>query len=110
MKDESEFKQIGVDTLISMRQLNTIEHPSPNSSFDPYQIMINKNSKGDDESVHPPVIEYDINEVIELQEFCNRYGIVATNFKNMNPKSILNMLKQKIGVVDEQMNRKILFD
>jgi hypothetical protein len=43
-----------------------------------------------------------------LEEFCKSHGILGVNFKNMNPKAVLNMLKNKIGVKEEKLNRTVL--
>lgn len=80
--------------------------------FDPYKLLLKRKQQQDDSTLSPK-IEYNLDDVKELEEFCVKYGILGINFKNMNPKSILNMLKSKMGVIDTEsivknLNKKIL--
>lgn len=53
--------------------------------------------------------QYDQKDVEELEEFCLKHGIFGVNFGKMNPKSILSMLKSKMGIRDcVTENKKIL--
>lgn len=74
--------------------------------FDPFQLMMSKMNSSDITQNHT-VISYADEDLLELQEFCKQHNIMGINFKNRNPKAILHMLKQKIGVLDE---KKLLFD
>ena len=38
------------------------------------------------------VIQYDPSEVMELEEFCAKHGILGVNFGKMSPKATLSML------------------
>lgn len=82
--------------------------------FDPYQMLL-KRKQCQDDPTFIPKIEHNQEDVKELEEFCTKYGILGLNFKNMNPKAILNMLKSKMGVLDtesilKKSNKKMLYD
>lgn len=80
-----------------------------NSSFDPYQVMLKKKNR-DDDNISSEVIQYDENDVYELEKFCKEHNILGFNCGKMSPKSALNMLKSKIGVKTENvLNKKILW-
>jgi len=52
-----------------------------------------------------------MDDVVALEEFCRKYGIVGVNFGNMSPRSTLKMLKGKMGIVDNPIQceeRRIL--
>ena len=81
--------------------------------FDPYKLLL-KRKQHQEEPISIPNIQYNESDVKELEEFCQKYGILGVNFKNMNPKSILNMLKSKMGIVDtesiiKQSNKTMLY-
>lgn len=80
--------------------------------FDPYKLLLKRKQQEDDPTFISK-IEHNHEDIKELEEFCNKYGILGINFKNMNPKTILNMLKSKMGVIDtestiKKLNKKIL--
>ena len=75
--------------------------------FDPYKILLQKKFNQTNSS-EIPVISYNEEDIKELEEFCKKHGILGVNFKNMNPKSVLNMLKNKIGIREEKSNRMVL--
>lgn len=82
------------------------------SDFDPYKLLLKRKQQQDDPLLIPKV-QYNESDVKELEEFCTKHGILGINFKNMNPKAILNMLKSKMGVIDTESvinnsNKKIL--
>ena len=41
--------------------------------------------------------QYDNNDMKELQEYCQRHGILGVNFGNRNPRAVLQMLKARMG-------------
>lgn len=73
--------------------------------FDPYKLLLKRKQQQDDPT-YIPNIEHNPEDVKELEEFCKKYGILGVNFKNMNPKAILNMLKSKMGVIDTESTNK----
>ena len=44
-----------------------------------------------------PIEQYDSSEMKELEEFCQKRGIVGINFNGMRPSAVLRMLKAKTG-------------
>jgi hypothetical protein len=60
--------------------------------------------------INAEIEQYDPNDIQELEEFCQQYGIMGFNFGKMNPKSALRMLKNKIGIVEKVNNKKMLLD
>ena len=86
--------------------------PGPNG-FDPAAIFTkrrnsqNLNSTGfsPDNSVN--IESFDPKDVEELENFCKVRGIIGVNFGKMNPRQVLNMLKNKTGIPTEhQQNTK----
>lgn len=57
-------------------------------------------------SSEPATMEYNSEDVKELEKFCNEHGILGVNFGKMNPRAALNMLKGKIGVRNEPTIKK----
>lgn len=56
----------------------------------------------------PTIKQHDPSEVIELENFCRRYGIVGVNFNGMAPRAVLQMLKRRMGINEEASARSIL--
>jgi hypothetical protein len=56
------------------------------------------------------VQQYDPKDIQALEEFCQQYGIMGFDFGRMNPKSALQMLKNKMGIVEKINNKKMLLD
>ena len=79
-----------------------------NPDFDPNKPLIKKKQQYENPIGEIPVISFDECDVKELEEFCKSHGILGINFKNMNPKTVLNMLKNKMGVKEEKSNKSIL--
>jgi hypothetical protein len=40
---------------------------------------------------------YNADDINELQEYCQRHGILGVNFANRNPRAVLQMLKARMG-------------
>lgn len=79
--------------------MNHLNDYSEYPSFDPYQLLLRRKQHEDDPTSFP-IIQHNPDDVAELEEFCKQHNIVGFNFKNMNPKAALNMLKGKIGYID----------
>ncbi len=41
--------------------------------------------------------EHDPNDIRELEEYCQKRGILGVNFGGRNPKAVLQMLKARMG-------------
>jgi len=77
-------------------------------AFDPYQMLLRRKQREEDPHSFPTV-EYDQNDIKELEEFCKQYNILGFNCGKMTPKAALNMLKNKLGIITEKTeNKKIL--
>ena len=70
------------------------------TKHDPIHAMLVKRKQQRDNGEEPilPAVEYKNEDVKALEEFCNKYGIVAMNFGRMNPQIALKMLKAKMGI------------
>ena len=55
-----------------------------------------------------PIEQYDSSEMKELEEFCQKRGIVGINFNGMRPSAVLRMLKAKTGFQqsEQQVSKK----
>lgn len=79
--------------------------------FDPYHLLLKKRIAS--HSQNPAYnIEYNADDVAELEEFCKNHGILGFNINKMDPKSALKMLKNKMGIKQENnvATKKILLD
>ena len=65
--------------------------------------LIKKNEINDDSFVI-----YNKEDVDELESFCKKHGIVGCNFKNMDPKAALRLLKAKVGFREDVITKKTL--
>lgn len=101
-----------MDHLSSRMIQTTLSQNQSVNGFDPYQAMLKRRrSTTEDESgyINTPIQQYDPKDIQDLEEFCQQYGIVGFNFGKMHPKSALQMLKNKLGIVRENIsNKKIL--
>lgn len=78
-------------------------------AFDPYQMLL-KRKQQEENPQSFPVIQYDENDIRELEEFCKQYNILGFNCGKMGPKAALNILRNKLGIITEKVeNKKILF-
>lgn len=107
-----EWPSIGMEHLSSRMIQSTWSQNNSVNGFDPYQAMLKrKRSTAEDDSgyITTPIQQYDPKDIKDLEEFCKQYGIVGFNFGKMHPKSALQMLKNKMGIVKENtINKKIL--
>jgi len=76
--------------------------------FDPYQLLLKRKKQDENPIEEIPVVSFDEEDVKELEEFCKTHGILGINFKNMNPKSVLRMLKNKMGILEETTKSVLL--
>lgn len=76
--------------------------------FDPYQLLLKRKKQHENPIEEIPVVSFDEEDVKELEEFCKTHGILGINFKNMNPKSVLRMLKNKMGILEETTKSVLL--
>ena len=100
-----------LQAMMVMRQQNA--PVSSINSFDPYQAMLRRkqsNVSNEGGYINAEVEQYDPKDIQALEEFCQQYGIMGFNFGRMNPKSALQMLKNKMGVVEKINNKKMLLD
>jgi len=69
------------------------------TAFDPHKLMVDlkKQSDSNGYSQITPVQSWPENDVNALSEYCRKMGIFGVSFGNMNPRLVLNMLKQKLG-------------
>jgi hypothetical protein len=65
--------------------------------FDPYSMLVKRKNQSENPQ-EIPVMEYSEEDVMELESFCRKHGILGFNFGRMNPKSALRMLKSKMGI------------
>ena len=109
-----EWPTIGMGNLQAMMVMRQQSAPvSSINGFDPYEAMLRrKQSNVSDESgyINAEVTQYDPKDIQALEEFCQQYGIMGFNFGKMNPKSALQMLKNKMGIVEKVNNKKMLLD
>ena len=47
--------------------------------------------------MNPSIPEYNDADMNELQDYCSKRGILGVNFNGRDPKSILRMLKARMG-------------
>jgi hypothetical protein len=110
----NEWPTVPIGNLQAMMVMRQQSAPVTSiNGFDPYQSMLRrKQSNVSDESgyINAEVEQYDPNDIQELEEFCQQYGIMGFNFGKMNPKSALRMLKNKMGIVEKVNNKKMLLD
>jgi len=110
----NEWPTVPIGNLQAMMVMRQQSAPvSSINSFDPYQAMLRrKQSNVSDDSgyINADVQQYDPKDIQALEEFCQQYGIMGFNFGRMNPKSALQMLKNKMGIVEKVNNKKMLLD
>jgi hypothetical protein len=110
----NEWPTVPMGNLQAMMVMRQQSAPvSSINSFDPYQAMLRrKQSNVSDDSgyINADVQQYDPKDIQALEEFCQQYGIMGFNFGRMNPKSALQMLKNKMGIVEKVNNKKMLLD
>jgi hypothetical protein len=83
-------------TTDSLPHFNPTGHSKDELSMDDIMSLIGKNK--DIEAA--PTIEYSEEDIKELEDFCQNHGIVGFNCGNMNPKAALEILKGRVGSVE----------
>lgn len=51
-------------------------------------------------------VQHNSEDIRELQEFCQRHGILGVNFGNRNPRAVLRMLKARMGERSEPATKR----
>lgn len=89
--------KFGCDNVYSVNNDNPI-----------YAAFLNKKKKEIKElDVELIPTEHNKSDVIELEKFCKKYGILAANFGNIPPAAALRMLKNKMGIYEvPNLNKK----
>ena len=64
-------------------------------------LMMKKKQQQDNPQLQS-TMEYNTDDVYELEEFCRKHNIIGFNCGRMNPKSALRMLKSRMGVPIEE--------
>ena len=67
--------------------------------FNPFEMMLKR--KHAEESGEHEVIQYDPEDIAELEEFCQQHGVMGFSCGKMSPKAALAMLKGQMGMVDD---------
>ena len=108
-KMDNDWKTIDASTLWTRM---TYEKPQSNkiNSFDPCDMMIKRRNKQleSEESIEADIVNYDVNEIKELEAFCKTHNIIGFNCGKMSPKAALNILKNKLGALYNSENKKML--
>lgn len=79
--------------------MNTFEIPT--SLDDPiFQSLVRR--KNQEDTNLPPIQNFQEEDIIELESFCRKHGILGFNCGRMHPKAALRMLKAKMGVPIEE--------
>lgn len=76
---------------------------SCHSDFDPYQVLL-KRKKQQDSGELPPIKDIDPDDLYELQQFCQKHGIIGFNCGKMNPKAALQILKSRMGIKENPVS------
>jgi hypothetical protein len=82
-------------TTNSLNAFNPTGKPKDELSMDDIMGLLNKTQ---DEEI--PEIQYNEEDVKELEKFCRNHGIAGFNCGNMNPKAALEILKKRVGNVN----------
>ncbi len=56
--------------------------------------------------MNPSIPAYNDADMQELQDYCSKRGILGVNFNGRDPKSILRMLKARMGERSEPINKR----
>lgn len=101
----SDFETINLNSFI-------LRNNSTSLNFDPYQTMLNKNIQIQNDSCEN-FIQYNAEDIMELENFCKQHGILGINFGTCDPKATLKMLKSKIGYrsnEEKSVKKSLLLD
>jgi hypothetical protein len=90
-----EWSSIGNEIFGGMSMQRTMTTKVPD--FDPIALMTKRKQQQDD-SENVPIINYNDEDINELELFCRKHGIIGFNCGRMHPKTALRMLKIKMGI------------
>lgn len=105
-----EFKNLDFTNMLAQRIFQNQNQQS--FDFDPYQTMLNKNIQIQNDSCEN-FIQYNAEDIMELENFCKQHGILGINFGTCDPKATLKMLKSKIGYrsnEEKSVKKSLLLD
>ncbi len=94
-----EWQSIGSGMLGGMSMQRPTATRVPN--FDPVALMTKKKEQQEDPN-NFSVINYNQEDIDELESFCRKYGILGFNCGRMHPKAALRMLKMRMGIPNEE--------
>jgi hypothetical protein len=103
MNEQLEFDdwpQMSSMNLPSFEQMVSQNTQAPND-FDPHKLMMKKKDILDG-NVFEPEQKWPEKDIKTLEEFCKKYGIVGFNCGRMSPIAALSLLRQNLGIVDEE--------
>jgi len=99
-----EYPSIGSGIFSGMSMQRPIATRVPD--FDPVALLMTKRKQQQDNPTDLSVMEYDSEDIAELESFCRKHGILGFNFGRMNPKAALHMLKSRMGVpLDDNISK-----
>lgn len=90
-----EWPSIGSGMFGNMSMQRPIASKVP--GFDPVALMAKRKEQQDDPD-NIPIVNYEENDILELESFCRKNGIIGFNCGRMHPKAALRMLKMKMGI------------
>jgi hypothetical protein len=90
-----EWPSIGSGMFGNMSMQRPIANKVPD--FDPVALMTKRKEQQDDPD-NIPIVNYEENDILELESFCRKNGIIGFNCGRMHPKAALRMLKMKMGI------------
>jgi hypothetical protein len=86
-------------------QILTDRQTENKKGFDPHKLMVKKKQVLNGEVNDIPRVperQWPEHDIQTLSEFCKKHGIIGFNCGTMSPIAALAMLKQKLGLVDEE--------
>lgn len=69
----------------------------PPGTIDPYKLMLKKKQEEVGEVDSSTIQKWPEKDIVELEDYCKKTGIVGFNCGKMNPIAAFHMLKQKFG-------------
>lgn len=101
--------------MANYNPLNALSLNQQTNNNDPVHAMLVKKhqmQKNDTDVTNISIENPD--DIKALEEFCKKYNILGVNFGCRNPRAILQMLKSKMGIKEENpvnnSNNKILLN
>lgn len=95
MNESDSYSSIDINQLLLHKLHQKQNNVVPD--FDPHAMLVKRKQQIDNGEV-PPISQIDADALYELQEFCQKHGIVGFNVGRMNPKAALKMLKARMGI------------